>query len=222
MSEQPIMRASTSMVTYRVGGREYPMRTNRQCKVCMSPHRFDIEQDLVSGRTYQKIIDHLPEDADLTSRNVKDHYLNNHMPLDITNQRAIIEAQAQRVGKRIEDGAEELVDGVTLAKSVVMKTFEDIASGRIQPEVRDGLRAMKLLADLGEYDEAGGLDMAALTDAFVIYHENARAHMSAEQFSAFEAALESNPVLKALESKAAGERHDTIPGEVTASKEEAH
>jgi hypothetical protein len=203
MTAQPasVMAAGKSVVSYRIGGREHPMVRNRRCKVCMSPYRFQIEENLVEGRTYGKIITHLPEDHELSTRNIKDHYLNGHMPMEVSATRQVVEAQARRVGKSIENHADSLVDGITLAHTVIQKTFESIAKGETIPTPRDGLRAMKVLSDLGEYDSAGGMDMDAMVEAFVIYMDNAEAHMTPEQFEDFHRALDTNPVLKALERR---------------------
>lgn len=204
----------SSIVSYRVGGREYPMKTVRQCKVCRSPYRFDIEQAIVLGRTYRKIIEHLPEDHELTSENVKNHYLNGHLPMEVSVTRQIVEKRAEQVGKSIEDSVDSLIDGMTLAQTVVQKTFESIARGEQEPDIREGLAAAKLLAVLGEYDD-GGLDMAAITEAFMVYHESAQEFMSPDQFEAFGKALSKNPVLKALARRYEGE---VVEGEVEESR----
>lgn len=204
--------AGNSLITYRVGGREYPMRTNRRCKVCQSPYRFDIEEALVLGRTYRRIAEALPEDAELTKENIRNHYHNQHLPLDASVTREIVEARAAAVGKKIEDGVQSLVDGLTLAEVVVQKTFEAIARGELSPEIRDGMAAAKFLADLGQYED-GGADMGAITEAFIVYHEHAQEFMSPEQFQAFGEALDRNPVLKSLAAKYNGEP-ETVQGEV--------
>lgn len=217
----------SSAITYRIGGREYPMRVQRNCKVCMSPHRFDIEEMLVGGRTYRKIVESLPADDDhgLTYENVKNHYLNGHLPTEHSATRQIVEARAQRVGKAVEDSVEQLVDGVSLAQVVVQKTFEAIAANEIAPDMKDGLAAAKFLADLGEYDE-GGTDMLAVSEAFMAYHDTAQEVMSPEQFAAFGAMLASNPVLKALAAKYDGEEVEApgapepTRGEVLSSRDE--
>lgn len=178
---------------------------------CMSPYRFDIEEELIGGRTYKRIVDSLPEGHELTPRNVRDHYSNNHLPLEQAVTRQIVEARAQRVGKSIEDAAESLIDGITLAQVVVQKTFEAIASGDVTPDVKDGMGAAKFLSDLGEYDE-GGTDMVAVSEAFMVYHEQAQEVMTPEQFERFGRLLTDNPVLKALAAKYDGE--EVVEGEV--------
>lgn len=213
MTELSVRAAGpASVVTYRVGGREYPMKTVPSCKVCKSPHRFEIEEQIVAGRTYQRIVDALPEDTDLNYRNVGDHYRSGHMPLEMAATRQIVEQRAHRVGKRIEDSQEALVDGVALMEVVVQKTFEEIARGALTPDLTDGLRAAKMLADLGEYDEGGGVDQNAVFEAFMVYHENAKSMMSPEQFEEFGRALDSSPVLKALAARFDGE--DVVDAEI--------
>jgi hypothetical protein len=202
---------SNSAVTYRVGGREYPLKTNRQCKVCMSPFRFDIEEALIGGRTYRKIVEALPEgEHELVPENVKNHYLNGHLPTAQSAHRQIIEARASRVGKAVDDSVEQLVDGVTLAQVVVQKSFEAIAEGRMAPDMKDALSAAKFLADLGEYDE-GGTDMLAVSEAFMAYHDTAAELMTPEMFEAFGRMLASNPVLKALAAKYEGQEVEQAP-----------
>lgn len=215
-----VVSTGRSVITYKIGGREYPLVTNRQCKVCMSPYRFDIEEHIVLGRVYKKIIEGLPEGHGLTTANVKNHYYNGHLPMAVSATREIVERRAEQVGKRIEDATESLIDGLTLAETVVQKTFERIASGEIEPDLLDGMRAAKLLAQMGTYDQ-GGVDQHAIVEAFIIYHEAAQEHMTPEEFEAFGDALNSNPVLAALASRfEGGPEPSTVPGEVVQKEPE--
>lgn len=211
-----------SIITYRIGGREYPLKTNRQCKVCMSPYRFDIEEAIVAGRVYKKIVDSLPEGHGLTIKNVQSHYYNDHMPLAVSTTREIVERRAQQVGKRIEDSIESLIDGMTLLDTVVQKTFEAVAAGEIKPELTDGIRAARILAALGEFDQSG-LDQHAIVEAFTVYQEQAQSVMSPEQFAEFGRLLENSPVLRALAARYDGEEEDTsgqtVPGQVVKNEE---
>jgi hypothetical protein len=204
-------RVGRSLIAYRIAGREYPMTVVSQCKVCMSPHRFDIEKELVSGRTYKKIAEGLPDGAEISWRNVKDHFRNNHLPLEVSATREIVENQAEAMGKSIEDHNGTLVDGITMASLVVQKAFERLAHGQIAPDLKDGMAAAKFLADLGIYDGEGGMDQQAIIEAFMQYHEAAQSVMSDEQFARFGAALERNPVLNALAAKYDGQ---VVDGEV--------
>lgn len=228
MTEQPVSvrGAGTSVVTYRFGGRDYPLKTVARCHTCMSPYRFEIEQAIVAGRTYKKISELVASYGDeenptaVSIRSITDHYHNGHMPLELSETRAIVEARAKRVGKSIADSEESLVDGVTLLSTVIQKTFEAIANGTIEPGVRDGIRAAKMLADLGEYD-GSNVDQQAFVTAFIQYHETASQLMDDETFQRFGRMLEDNPVLRALAARFEGEEEpEPVTGEVTERSDE--
>lgn len=200
---------ASSVVTYRIGGREYPLKSVANCKVCKSPHRFTVEQQILRGNTYRSISEGLPTDADLSVGNIGKHFQNKHMPLQVEPIRRLVENRARQVGKSIEDSEDNLVDGVVLAEAVVQRVFEAIVEGEIEPSVRDGLRATKMLADLGVYDQ-GGLDQEAFESAFEAYHEEVGRVLSVEQFDRLSRALASNPILAAL----ARRYEQTVEGEV--------
>ena len=208
---------SPSIVTYRVGGREYPMRMVRSCKVCRSPYRAHIEEYVASGYSYRQIVDHLGEqlpDLRISVENLSDHVSREHLPLALTSIQQIAQDRAVEVGRKIEQGNRNIADGITLLRSVVQKSFERIASGAEAPEISDGIRAAKMLADLGEYDTgSSGLDRQSVIEAFMVYHEQAQSFMSPEQYASFGEALSRNPVLAALAAKYDGDG-ETVPGEV--------
>ncbi len=221
MTDQQISaRGGQSLITYKVGGREYPLRTVQRCHTCMDPQRFEIERQIVSGRTYRKIHEYIqgfyaddPDRNGPSIRSMQDHFTNGHMPVESSSIREVVERRAQAVGKAIDQGTEELVDGITLMETVVMKAFARIAGGEEAPSVRDGLAAAKLLAELGAYD-GGNVDQQAYVDAFMAYHETAEQIMDPAAFARFGEALATNPVLRALASRYDGEEVETVPGEV--------
>ncbi len=208
-----------SVATYRFGGREYPMKTVARCLTCMSPFRFEIEEAIVAGRIYKRIADQIAGYGDeyaVSVRSIQDHYNNGHMPLELTNTRQIIEARARKVGKAVDESHEQLVDGITLMETVVLKAFEGIAKGTVEVDARAGLRAAKMLADLGEYD-GSSVDQQSYVEAFMAYHETAEELMGPEAFAEFGRKLAQNPVLQALASRYDGddpEEHDVVRGEV--------
>lgn len=191
-----------SIVAYRLGGREYPLRTNANCRVCQSPYRMSVEEELAAGRPYTAIARGLPEDARLSAQNVSSHYHGGHLPFDVEVHRRILERRAEKVGRSIEEGVESLVDEVSLAEVVVQRTYERMERGEIEPDVADGIRAARLLAAVGQEGDTG--DKAAWTEAFMVYFAAARRIMSAEQFAEFGAVLAANPILRALRTRAEG------------------
>lgn len=196
---------------YRCGGREYPLKTFANCRVCRSKERFEVERLILEGKTYRTIVESISPDAELTIRNVGEHYRNEHMPSWATTMRSIIEARGEAVGKQVDEGIENLVDGITMAETVVQRTFVRIASGELDPEIKDGLRAFKMLSDLGVYDPGGGgLNQQMYTEAFSAYHSEVADLLSSEQFAALSQALNANPVLRALSQR----YHEVVEGEL--------
>lgn len=197
--ELSIRAAGTATPTYRLGGTDVPLITDPRCKVCMSPHRFDAEEQIIVGTAYAKINDRLPEGATFTSDSLRRHY-HNHMSIEKSEMVGIVHRRAVRVGKRISDSEESLVDGISLMEVVVQKTFERIALGEITPTLKEGLAAAKALADLGEYDDEA-MDQQAYAQAFSVFMDEASKLMGSEMFGAFGVNLERNAVLQALMAK---------------------
>jgi len=192
-------QGGSSVITYRMGGRDYPLRTVAQCKVCSSPHRFEIEKEIASGRVYQRIIDSLlleDPDHDLSVQNLRTHYRQQHMPLDIEAGRRILERRAEQRGLDVAAGVDTLVDGVALAETVVQKTYEALARGELKPDLREGLAAARLLETFAPAES--GADAAVYAQVFMVYHEIAQMLMTPGQFEEFGRRLADNPTLRAL------------------------
>lgn len=197
-----VRAAGTAVTTYRMGGTNAPLKRNPNCKVCNSRYRFDIEEKILGGASYKRIRDWLPEDAQISSDSMRRHWKND-MAIEQALVRQITENRAERVGKRIEDSVEALVDGMTYLEVVVQKGFDLIAQGKTEPTIKETLAAAKMLAELGEYDESA-LDQQAYVEAFSIYMESARRRMGDVEFAAFGDDLATNPVLAALIARSQG------------------
>jgi hypothetical protein len=186
-------QAAASIVTYRLGGRDYPLRSATGCKVCSSPARFTVESEIVRGATYTSIARSV---GNLTNQNVRNHFLAGHMPLEVEALRRLLERRAEEIGRDIDAGVDSLVDHVTLARTVVQRTYEGIASGDLNPSVAEGVAAARLLQQAGDGVEES--DRATWVEAFMAYQDTARQVMGPEQFERFGAALGANPLLRAL------------------------
>lgn len=197
----PVARrqGGSSVIAYRLGGRDYPLRSVAQCKVCSSRHRFEVEKEIAAGRVYQRIVDSLlieDPDCDLSAKNLAHHYRNNHMPLEVEATRRIAERRAEQRGLDVANGVDSLVDGVVLAETVVQKTYEAIQRGEIKPDMRDGLAAARLLETFAPAET--GADAATYAQVFMVYHETAQMLMTPSQFDEFGRRLSDSPILKAL------------------------
>lgn len=191
-------RAQRSITMYRVGGREFPLVSNSQCKVCCSPHRMEIEREVISGHGYSGIAKRWSEDWEVTSRNVRDHY-QAHMPATLAAAREIVDRRARAMGLNIEAANEVLVDHISFAETVVHKAFERIASGDVVPTVKEGIAAARLLAAVEGTSE--GIDHEVMAEAFAVYMESAQAEMTPVQWERFGRRITSSPVLKALKER---------------------
>lgn len=187
---------SLGMMAYRIGGNVYPRKFRANCMVCASPYRAEVEAAISTGQHYSTIAAGLPEDAELEGKHLSAHFRGNHMPLRQAAIRKIIEDRQVELGHAIEDGADQIADGVALARVVVQRSFQAIAEGKLEPTVADGIAAAKILQQTGVNDEQ--TDKASYVEAFIVYMETAQALMSPEQFAAFGQSLSSNAVLQGL------------------------
>lgn len=187
-----------SVMMIRLGGKEYPLENDVRCPVCTSAYREQVEQAIIGGRVYSKISASLPESGKISAQAIKRHS-DLHLIEANAHLRQRLEVRALARGLNIESGEQALVDEITLAEAVVQKTYEAVADGSLRPNLTDGLRAAKLLADYAVDDIDNTDDMA---EAFVQYMDEAAKTMSPEQFGEFNVRLENNPVLRALIEKA--------------------
>lgn len=207
-------RNAASVISYRLGGRNYPLKTVAGCSVCFSSWRYEIEQHLIQGHPYRSIVESLfAQDAsfDIRVSEIRGHYSNGHMPLQEALTRKIVERRAQERGMHLEEATESLVDGLAVAEVVVKQGFEALARGELRPSMKDVLVAAKMLEDYGQ--AGAGIDMDLMSEAFLIYHETAQRLMAPEVFAEFGRQLSENPVLQALISRADGE-HAPVAGKV--------
>lgn len=188
-----------SLVMYRIAGRDYPMKVSNKCKVCNSPYRMQVEEEMVAGRGPSFILRGLPSDHNLTIHNIRRHFDGGHLPSDVAVVRELIEARAKERGDAIESGQATLVDGVSFMRTVMTRAFERIAKGELKIGVEHGLAAAQALEALGYSD--GDFDQQNYTEAVIRYFDIAQRRTSPEVFAAIMDDIKHDPVLKALAAK---------------------
>lgn len=188
-----------SLVMYRIGGENFPLISDPRCKTCRSPYRLHIESEVISARPISMIIERLvlqDSRVDLSAHSVRNH-IAKHMPAKHAQMRRIAERRATERGKAVEGGLDNLIDGLTVAETIVQKGYEEIVSGRMRLKAKDVIQAAKLLEF---FEGAGsGIDEAMYVEAFMIYHEGAQRFMTEEQFAAFGEFLSSHDGLRRLQ-----------------------
>jgi hypothetical protein len=143
-----------SVVEYTIGGRRYPYKSVARCSVCQSQYRMQIEDGILTGRTYQAILRSLPEDmapftdrSDAISKANMQTHAKGHMPLDAIIARQTIEMRASDRGRSLDDPSGSMIDNHTLAHEIVRQVGERLARGELKPNLDHALVAQKLLFD---------------------------------------------------------------------------
>ncbi len=188
-------QGNLSVAVVRAGGREYPLVSERTCKTCCSEYRGVIERDAVAGRTWKAIVRSLPDGADLTERNLSDHWRNKHVPVAAEAVQVLAERQSRDRGEIVEVAAEKIVDYLGFAQLIVGRVNEKIATGELEPDVRDALRATELLA---RFDPGPSMDEGSYLEGFMIFHNIAKEIMTAEQSQEFGRRLAADITLQQL------------------------
>jgi hypothetical protein len=137
--------AVKSVAVVSIGGHTYPLVSQRRCKVCNSPKRFEIESALVKGAGFHGAATTYGDDS-ITGRNVRMHFQNGHLPLAEAALAKVKKQQAREYAELIESGADSLANLVTGAQSVIGKVSMRLLEGDITPTFHEGLQAAKLIA----------------------------------------------------------------------------
>jgi len=192
---------NASLASVTVGGRTYPYTTAKGCRVCNSRSvRLEAENQIVSGRTWARIVEELPPGAGLSARNLKDHFKAGHMPVFEAAVQEHLERASTLRGEEIGPAVERIADHLDFAQAVVGRVNERLVAGEVEPTLRDALSAADHLARYAPADTS--YDEADTVAAFIEYHDTARAILDDETWTEFSRRLCTNPTLKALVAQA--------------------
>lgn len=190
------------MVTIRVGGQDYVMRSDPNCFTCQSPHRMFIENELIQGRSYSTIAEAL---STMTTglkprpskQSIGNHVRADHLPLTAGAQRRLIERRALEIGASYEEGVDDVIDMVTVNQMIVAKGFQRMQRGDIEPDLNDVIAASRMLFQI-EQSVGGGLDEQVWRDALMVYMEIAQQFIPQAAWQDYARALTGHPVIKAI------------------------
>jgi hypothetical protein len=201
-----------SIVQVKVGNVVKDMVFEPRCKVCNHPARFSIEEKLLMGYKYSDIsramsdlrkqksdgeIETWPE---LEARNIKNHYQQGHVPLDHEMMAEYSKRRAEELGQDYEEAMVPVVDHIVVQKAVLAKGYEALAKGDITPDVKDTLAASKLLADR-EKDLANNSSVEEWQEFMTLYFQAVRATVAPEQWQQIVRAIQSHPVMRAMDAR---------------------
>jgi hypothetical protein len=190
-----------------------PLVSVPRCVVCSSPHREQVEQMLFGGRSPHAIVLSLPDQSGISQRNIGDHYRNGH-----TGAQALAAAQSRTQGeavtgqpvtitRAVEAVVEPLAAHLSLAGAIVAKVGQRLAAGDLEPDVRDGIAAAKLLAQVEVASGGSTPSNAEWEQTYWVLLDTAKAIMDPEQWTEFSIMVGDDPYVLELRAKrGAGQR----------------
>lgn len=199
---------AASVVRVKIGNKVVDARKVKSCLTCNHPARMAIEEMLIHGESYQAIIRRFSEvEYSVSGRKqilpkidyqvLRAHYKNGHMPLDAAVVRGLIEQRAAEIGSNYEEIGERFADKVLFARMVVAKGQQRLATGELQPDVKETLAAAKFLQDIEDATKgAEGTEVWA--QAMEVYFTVAQQVMPIEMWTRFVALLDSNAILRGI------------------------
>jgi len=113
---------------------------------CSSQYREEIETAFVRGLTPTTIVRSLPSDAHLSARNLREHFLRQHLPLDNAVVARLVEEERRRQGDVVRTGAESVTRALGLSHLVRDEVQRKLEAGELAATVKDGLAAEALIA----------------------------------------------------------------------------
>jgi hypothetical protein len=126
-----------------------------RCDTCNHPFRDWIEMMLVRGIAYKTLGDRVS--PKVSRKSLANHH-REHMDLQDTALRAMLEREARMQGIDVEEGIEDLITKRSVLETMVRKGFEDVVNGVTTVEPRDLVQITKLLADMDTHSHQVGLD----------------------------------------------------------------
>lgn len=214
----PPEQVRASMSSQLIGNRRYPVKISPTCAVCQHPGRQQVEEKLLNGWGYTAIsrwvsdLDRVEVDGEIqqwppmSPAAITAHFKNGHCPVDAY---MVANLHEQRYGQLdYEQMANRIVDGVVLAQRVVARAEERLTAGEIEPTMKEGLAAAKLVAEVqAAAQETRTQDqMWALRRAFAVYFDLARSIMSDEQWTQFSLELHRSAELQQLVAQMRGDQ----------------
>jgi hypothetical protein len=169
-----------SLASIDVGGQSFPYRIESRCHVCCSSRRLDVERAIAKGVPYQRIGEMFGEPDGINARGVKAHVKRGHMPINAPAVLAVAKARSDEVSEVISPLIQSATSNLGFAHAVVDRVRVRLESGEVQPNVRDGLAAMRLIVECEA--ASGPADVAEWQTEFIALFDAVKAIMTPVQF----------------------------------------
>jgi len=188
---------NAGIATVEVHGEPIEVPSVAQCRVCSSKYREEADRLLVGPHTYDRMVKLLPKGADLSARNLADHFRNGHVPVEAAALVSLRDREAAERGRALEPVAdavaERIVSGIPVARRILERVSERLEADELPLSARDALAAAEFLE---RYDCEGVLDQGAILSAIRALMDEARAVMNIDQWAIFSRNVWTNEVIR--------------------------
>ena len=117
-----------------------------RCHVCQSPFRDYIERELIRGHSYLAIANSLGKGGP-SRRSISTHY-KEHMAINSTAYRAILEEESSLEGQNFETGVRGAITNRGVLELMIRKGFDDIMDDNTMVEPKDLIQIIKLKMEM--------------------------------------------------------------------------
>lgn len=178
-----------------IGGQEFDKPWDPSCGACRSPWLAQIDQALAEGYAYAQVRKLL---SGLRPAAPNNEILRRHI--------AHLAEPHRRARLAFEQAAAERGDDTTTAgarlsdalQAVVRVGGERLATGELDIQARDMLKATQLLIQLQRSEAAEGVEASAWQAAFMEFFEIVRKHLTPEKWRAFVTDVYASPVIRTV------------------------
>jgi hypothetical protein len=177
-----------SLVSFEVAGESYPWVTESRCRLCNSDRRLEVERLICQGRSYKAIITDLDLEGVLTDRNLREHMINRHLPVQAAAARHVAREQGEIVAEVIQPMIQGVAAHLSFAHSVVDRVRARMESGDAEPTLRDGIAAARFIAEVESV--TGPNDLAEWKHAYMALLEDITEIVTTEQKAELKRRLE--------------------------------
>lgn len=187
-----------SLASTEIGGKVYALRRVSSCLTCSSPYREEIENSFVRGYTPTTIVRHLPPDANLSARNLREHFVRQHLPLDDAVVARLVEEERQHRDDVVNTGADSAIRALGLSFLVRDEVQRRLEAGELSVSVKDGLAAEALITRY-EMATRTAMDQDTLVSGMAAFAQAVKEHCTSEQALAIKASIQANESARTLE-----------------------
>jgi hypothetical protein len=129
-------------------GESFPYIVESRCRICSSSRRLDVERALVKAMTYERIAETHGEPDKINARGMMAH-VKRGVPMNAPAVVAVARARSEEVSEAIAALIRGATANLGFAHAVVDRVRARLASGDVQPNVRDGHAVARLIAECG-------------------------------------------------------------------------